>query len=267
MNLRKYFTLIKAGILDFLQFRLGTFVIIVGNMIYLIVIYNLWKAIYASVDTPTVNGMTFEETMIYLVLASSMFSFMECFLVWEMGRSIQDGNITLALLKPMGYAKYQYFSLAGNLVASFFLTFIPTFIVIEIITNGAIRPGINLLFFLFSVILGTTINFAVDFFVGTICIYTESIWGINIMKEVIVMFLSGATVPLAFFPKTLRSIVDFLPFQAIYHTPLTILTDSTLTIPAMLSMLGMQCIWVVVTLLIGNLFWHFSIRAITVNGG
>ena len=71
------------------------------------------------------------------------------------------------------------------------------------------------------------INYCIDFFVGTICIYTESIWGINIMKQVIVLLLSGATIPIAFFPETLKKIVYYLPFQSIYNAPLTILLDKT----------------------------------------
>ncbi len=62
-----------------LQFRLGTAVILLGNVIYLIIIYFLWKAIYASSPTDSVNGMTFNDTMIYLVLASALFSAMEMY--------------------------------------------------------------------------------------------------------------------------------------------------------------------------------------------
>ena len=48
MKLKKYLALTRAGIIEALQFRLGSFVIVVGNLLYLIVVYFLWKAIYAS---------------------------------------------------------------------------------------------------------------------------------------------------------------------------------------------------------------------------
>ncbi|MCL1901662.1 MAG: hypothetical protein FWG51_04630 [Firmicutes bacterium] len=65
--MKKYLSLIRVGILDSLQFRAGVFISIFGNIFYLIIIYNLWQAIYASSPTETVNGMTFTDTMIYSV--------------------------------------------------------------------------------------------------------------------------------------------------------------------------------------------------------
>lgn len=95
MKLKKFLTLTRAGIIESLQFRLGTLVIVAGNLLYLIVVYFLWKAIYASVGTGIVNGMTFSDTLIYLVLATALFNFMEMYIVWEIGRSVQSGKIKI----------------------------------------------------------------------------------------------------------------------------------------------------------------------------
>lgn len=267
INLKAYGSLMRSGVMEMLQFRMSAIVMLFGNMVYLVVIYNLWRAIYASVDTPTVNGMTFTDTMIYLVLASAQFAFMEAYLVWEMGRSVQDGSIIVQLIRPMSYDTYQLFYITGGNIFNFVVTFIPTFIIVEIITKGAVPIGINILYYLVSVIFGSLINFAVDYFVGTICLYTQSIWGINIMKEVLVTFLSGATVPLAFFPETLHKIVMFLPFHAIYNTPLTLLIHNDLPPEEVAGMLFVQFVWVVIVFILAKAFWKVSERVITVNGG
>ncbi len=267
INPRAYLTLMRSAVMENMQFRMSVLVMLFGNMVYLVVIYNLWKAIYASVDTPTVNGMTFEDTMIYLVLASAQFAFMEAYLVWEMGRGVQDGSIIVQLIKPMSYGTYQLFYIMGGNVFYFVVTFIPTFVIVEVITKGAIPIGINLLYYLISVTFGTMINFAVDYFVGTICLYTQSIWGINIMKQILVTFLSGATVPLAFFPEILYRIVMFLPFHAIYNTPLTLLIHNDLSVAEVGNMLFTQFVWVVIMFVLAKAFWKVSERVITVNGG
>ena len=267
INLRAYGALMRSGIMETLQFRASAIVMLFGNIVYLVVIYNLWKAIYASVDTPVVNGMTFNDTMIYLVLASAQFSFMEARLVWLMGWSIQDGDIVVQLLRPISYEMYNLFYIIGQNMCSFVATFIPTFIIVEIVTHGAIPIGVNIIYYLIAVLIGSLINFAVDFFVGTICLYTQSIWGINIMKEILVTFLSGATVPLAFFPETLHKIVMFLPFHAIYNTPLTLLIHDDLPIEQIADMILTQFVWLVIVLVIAKVFWRASERVITVNGG
>ena len=223
MNPRKLFALTRAGIMESLQFRLGTFVTLFANLIYLVLVYYLWKAIYASSGVDVVNGMTFTDTMIYLILATSLFNFLEMFVVWDMSRSIQSGKIILDLLKPMKFRKYTFWSYSGSHVVSFIMTFLPTFVVVMIITHGAIHMGINLLWFIISTVFALIVNFNIEMLVATLCLYTESTWGINIVKETIVLLLSGASIPLAFFPEKLREVVQYLPFRAVYDIPLTIL--------------------------------------------
>lgn len=269
MKLKKYLTLTRAGIIEALQFRLSFVVMVIGNLLYLIVVYFLWKAIYASAGTDVVNGMTFTDTLIYLVLATALFNFMEMYTVWEIGRNIQSGKIVLDLLKPMEYRKYLFWSYSGSFVTQFFLTFLPTFIAVAVVTHGAIPMGINLLFFVISVVMAVSINYSIDFIVGTICLYTESIWGINIMKQVIVLLLSGATIPLAFFPDKLRDVVELLPFAAVYDVPLKFLLWDGISMEPHepWCMLGFQLFWCIVMLVISKVFWKVSLRQITVNGG
>ncbi len=267
MNLKSRLTLTRAGIIESLQFRLSMLIIFVGNLLYLIVIYFLWKAIYASSGQEVVNGMTFSDTLIYLVLASAIFNFIEMYTVWEMGRAIQSGNMVLNLLKPMEYRKYLFWSFSGTFVTQFFFTFLPTFIIVAIVTNGSIQFGFNLLYFVISIVMAIVINYNIDFFVGTICLYTESIWGINIMKQVLVLLLSGATVPIAFFPETFKKIVYCLPFQSIYNAPLSLLLGKDMPVSEAMTTLGIQLLWCVVMMILSRLFWKSSLKQITVNGG
>ena len=267
MNIRKYTGLLRAGIMESLHFRMSSLVLFFGNLVYIAIIYYLWKAIYASSPTDVVNGMTFTDTLIYVVLASSLFSFMEMYFVWDIGRSIQSGKIVLELIKPMGYRHYLFWSYSGSLVMNFFSVFLPTFIVIEIVTKGAVVLGLNLVFFVPAVIMAVVINYNIDLFVGTLCLYTESIWGINIMKQVIVLLFSGATIPIAFFPQKMQEIAYRLPFQSIYNTPLRILLMQTVDLCEVGQMLLLQLFWCIMLTVLTSLFWRVSIRQITVNGG
>lgn len=259
--------LVRGSIMEGLTFRVGTIVSASGNLIYLIIIYFLWKAIYASSPTEIVNGMSFQNTMVYLVLAAAMFNFLDSFIIWDIGRRYQSGEIVEFLVKPMDFQRYLFFEHSGSCIVSLVITFLPTFVIVYLISSGGFVLGINLLWFAVSIVFAYIINFCVDFFVGTICLYTQTIWGINMMKEVVVALLSGATIPLAFFPDKLHAVVELLPFQAIYHTPLRILTDSTMTGADYLRCFGIQLIWLAVMMIISRMFWKKSLRKLTVNGG
>ena len=105
--------------------------------------------------------------------------------------------------------------------------------------------------------------------VATICLFTESTWGINIVKETIVLLLSGATIPLAFFPEKARAVVQCLPFRAVYDVPLSILLEKSGSDnwQGLLQLYGFQLVWLVALTIAGNLFWNFAVKKITVNGG
>ena len=267
--MKRLIALMRAGIIESLQFRLSTAVAVFGNLVYLVLIYFLWKAIYDSAGTDVVNGMTFYDTMIYLVLATAIYNFLVMFIVWDMSREIQSGEIIMHLLKPMRFRKYTFWSYSGAHVIHFFLTFLPTFLVVQWVTDGAIPMGGNLILFVLSLVLALIINFNIEMLVSPICLYTESTWGINIVKETIVLLLSGASIPLAFFPESMRAVVDYLPFRAVYDIPLSILLgkNGTDTIEGLAQALGIQLIWCVVLTIAGNLFWNHAVKQITVNGG
>lgn len=266
-RIKKYIALTRCGIMEELQFRLGAAVRLFGNIIYLIIIYNLWRAIYDSSPEPVVNGMSFSDTMIYLVLASALFTTMEMYITWDIGRKIKSGNIVFDFLRPMDYGIYSLWLCSGNTLITVTVNLIPTMIVVWLITGGGFALSFNLIYFALAVLMGAILNFYINFFVGLICFYTESIWGVNIMKEVIVLLLSGASIPLAFFPEAFQNIVYKLPFHAIYNTPLTLLIDNTLSTGARVEMLLVQLFWVVVVGLITTGFLRLSTRRLLVNGG
>ena len=269
MNAKRFWALTKGGIMESLHYRLGTFVTLFANLIYLVLVYYLWKAIYASAGTESVNGMTFSDTMVYLILATALFNFLEVFVVWDMSRSIQSGKIVLELLKPMRFRTYTFFNCSGEHVVKFVLTFVPTFIVVAAIVGDKIHLGLNLIWFLVSIIFALLVNFNIEMLVAPICLYTESTWGINIVKETIVLLFSGASIPLAFFPEKLRAVVELLPFRAVYDIPLSVLLmkNGADTPAGLLKLLGLQVFWIAVLAIAGNLFWNHAVRKITVNGG
>ena len=65
-RMSKYLVLVKASIKETLEYRLSLYVTLFGNIIYLIITYYLWTAIFASADKAEINGMTLSSTIIYV---------------------------------------------------------------------------------------------------------------------------------------------------------------------------------------------------------
>ena len=264
--MKRYLGLSRGSILENAAFRGHFFFTLIGNVLYITLIYFLWKSIYQN-TVSEINGMSFNETFMYLTLATSMYSLLMTWADWDMSRSMINGNIIQQLIKPTNYQMYKLFENLGAVVSNFVLLFVPSFLLIIFVFNGEIVLGFNIILFLLSIIIAYVINFNLDFMTGLLSFYTESIWGINMTKEVIVLLFSGAVVPLPFFPEGLRRVVELLPFQAIYNIPLQILTNKGLGIMDYVSHFAVQILWAVILSVAGHLFFIKASKIITVNGG
>ncbi len=263
--MKRYGAVVKIGILNGLVYRGHIFFTLITNMFYIVVIYFLWKSIYHHSDT--LNGMTFNQVFVYLALTGSIFVLFTTYVAWRMSHEIVQGQIIMDLSKPLDYQLLIFARSIGPLLIQFALNTAPSLIMIVLVFGGEIVTGINLLFFPISLLCAYLISFLLDYMVGLTAFYTESIWGINITKDLIVLFLSGALIPIRFFPEGIRQILYYLPFQAIYNAPVSMLVDPEMGLSDYLSMLGIQLIWVAAIWLTSRLFFGRAIRAVTVNGG
>lgn len=264
--MKRYWGISKGSILESFVYR-GHFVFtLIGNVLYIVLIYFLWGAIYRN-SGDSINGMSFNDTFMYLTLATAIYNLMMTWADWDMSRTMVSGNITQQLIKPTNYQMFKLFENFGAAVVNFILLFLPSLVLVVFVFQGRIAMGWNLLFFMISILIAYIINFSLDFMTGCLSFYTESIWGISMTKEVIVLLLSGAVIPLPFFPEAIRQIVEFLPFQAIYNIPLQILINNALEMGQILSYIAIQLTWAVVMSVAGSLFFHKASRVITVNGG
>lgn len=264
-TLRSYFSLLRAGFMVGVMYRFGFLFTILGNIVYMAVAYFLWRSIYAG--AATLRGMTFHETFLYVALGSAVFILLKTYADWYISYQIREGIIAIYLTKPLDF---QFYSLAVNLgVALMNLAAItlPTVVMLVVVFRVPIQFGPGLLLFPVSLALAFLISFNFDYFIGVLGFYSESVWGMSITKEIIISALSGALIPLPFFPAALQTILQVLPFQAIYHTPLTMITRPNQGWEVLLAMLGVQVFWVVATFILTRLFYNQAVKVLRVAGG
>ncbi len=264
--MRRYLALTKGDFMASAAYRVHFIFIFATNIFYIVLLYFLWKAIYGD-PTKVMNGMTFNQVFTYLALASSIFCLFQTYMEWEMSRNVLSGNIVIDLIRPLELQLRMMFTDLGFALTNLITITIPSLLVIIFIFKSQINFGVNMLFFIVGVVFSYLISFSISFLVGLISFYTQSIWGFFFAKEGVVLLLSGAAIPLSFYPGMLRKIVDLLPFQAIYNIPLTILTSPGLVFNECFRLLGVQLIWVIVLFSAGRFFYNRAIKVITVNGG
>jgi ABC-2 type transport system permease protein len=127
--------------------------------------------------------------------------------------------------------------------------------------------GLGLVLFPLSFIFAIVISFCIDFFVGLMGFYSESVWGISSVKEIILTVLSGALIPLQFFPEGIRNVLLWLPFQAVFHTPLMLVTKPAMGLSTFIPMLAVQAFWTFALIILTRMFYNQAIKVLRISGG
>jgi ABC-2 type transport system permease protein len=263
--MRGYIAFLRGAMMVGVVYRLGFLFTILGNVVYMIVAYFLWRSIYAGSES--INGLTFDQALLYVALGSTLFILLKTYTDWGMSHEIRDGTISVYLTKPIDYQLYNFFTTIGFSSTSLITVTLPTVVMLLLVFRIHVDIGIGFLFFPFSMLLAFLISFNFDYAVGLTAFYTESIWGISTTKEILVSVLSGALLPLQFFPEALQRILMVLPFQAIYFTPLMMVTKPVQEAGVFLQMLAVQAFWAAATFLLSRLFYNHAVKVLRVAGG
>jgi ABC-2 type transport system permease protein len=264
-TLTRYWFLVIGQFMTNLAYPVGFFFTFLGNLIYIAILYFLWKAVYGTSET--LHGMTFNQIFVFLTLAGSIIILFQTNADRIISWRILSGGIVIDLTKPLDFQLKVLAEEFGTVLFNGLVITIPSMIVVLLLVPSEIPVGLNVPFFLVSLLGAYALSFMLDFIVGLLAFYTESLWGISATKDVLTSFLAGALVPLAFFPESMQQILRMLPFQAIYNVPLQIATNAALTPADYTQMLGVQLFWVILFVLGSRLFYRYVIARLTINGG
>jgi ABC-2 type transport system permease protein len=263
--MKPYIGMTKGILISWIIYRFTFFFNLLGNLLYMALIFSLWKSIYGA--TAIIRGMTFNQTFIYLALAGSLFIVFSPGTDWFISSKIIDGSLIMDLLKPLDF---QYMTLARTVGSGLFnilVITVPSLLVLFLAFRAEMKVGIGLLFFPVGFIMAFLISFAIDFAIGLSSFYTDAIWGISLSKNVIINLLSGALIPMQFFPETVQNLLKLLPFQAIYNVPLMMITSPDLDVSAYWQALAVQVFWVLLLFAFSRWFYHRCFKKLTVSGG
>lgn len=231
------------------------------------VIFFLWKAIFQASGSAVLRGMTFDQTFLYMALASAMIVLTRTWVDWSLWEQIRFGSIIMQFFRPLDYMGMTFFNSLGIFLGNFITITIPSLVAIFLLFGGTISLSWLSLLFIPALALAFVLNFCFDFLIGTTCFYTESIWGISITKDVVILFLSGALIPLPFFPEPVQQVLGILPFASMYHAPLSILTNRSIEAGTILQSLLVQVLWAVGLLLLCRQYFRTALKKLTVAGG
>ena len=130
----------------------------------------------------------------------------------------------------------------------------------------AFTPISNVLFYLISCIMSFLIYVLFDFCIGMVAFFTNYVFGLYMVKESLMSFLTGQLIPLSFFPAAVQRVFDFLPFSSMIYAPVMIYLGKYQG-TELVWVLVRQLVWVLLLYGLGTLIWNRVTKRLVVLGG
>lgn len=260
-------TMIQLAKMQFNQYTIykSNFYLFTLNRIVEIVVYIfVWQAIYNQ--TGNAGGFTISQMVTYYILAIAFSSIATWGINEIMAHSIRNGQINKELLNPITYFQY-YFGINLGELAFAVLIGIATFVLCAIFWELAIPVSfLDFILCILVIILGIPITFFIQMIVGTIGFYTNSIWGMQILRKAIIQIFSGIIAPISLFPLWFQNLSKFLPFKELIYTPINIWLGQV-SYNEIVFIIIKQILWGIILYIVAKSFFNYAVKNITINGG
>ncbi len=265
MRPRPYLLVARNSVMSDLAYRGHFFFNLAGTVIYLAITWFLWKAVYASGGQ--IGGMGFQRAYLLVGVSMSLYGLVRTGTDYHVHNTVTSGDILRYLTKPMDFLTLFFSSALGDGLVSCVTIGLPSLVLAFVFSGAGFPPLANLLLFLPAVALGFLLNFLIDFLTGMSAFVVQSISGISNAKNTTILVLSGALVPLPFYPEGIRRVLEWLPFQALYNAPARILADGDAGVREALPFMLKQALWLLLFYLLVRLLFRAALKKLVVNGG
>lgn len=275
---KRYKPFFRAGAIDLLAYKFNLFTWLIVSILEVACIVFLWFGVYQSsvdgMDT-IINGFSFKEMICYVVMIN-IYNFVsfDGTTLWTIDDEIKNGTIAMSFVKPISYRARFIATTLGSVSMKILMLGIPLFTIsylifglVGFITITSVGSFLlYLLLFVISQFIAILLTDTINYIFGVLCFYTTSSWGLNQLKEVILQFLSGSLIPIAFFPGVFKTIATYLPFAGIAQNPVLILLMKLSYIDA-LKFIGVSLLWLILLELFAKWLFYTASKKVTVQGG
>lgn len=268
--LRTYRPFTENAIKSHLAYKARFYLFIICRLFGVFITYFLWKTIYQNSASGVMGGLTQNQMITYIFMSYIASSIINIGVCGDVGSNVVDGSIATYLIRPMDYRMSLIARALGSSIYHFFIPSILVWIGLEVYRSCALGLAFtslpNILLFLLSCMLSFLLYVLFDFCFGMLSFVTTYIWGMLIIRNALMAFLTGQLIPLTFFPEWLQRVFDFLPFSSMNYVPVMIYLG-TFSTAEILFCIGRQILWVIIMYLMGSYLWRKVTKRLVILGG
>jgi ABC-2 type transport system permease protein len=266
-ELAQFLTFARVEWQKVLTYRVSVFVYRISEMTETVILIAMWTFIYAQ-SGGLIKGYTLPEMLTYVLIGGLCASITRNFIHGSMSRDIEKGDLSLFLVKPVSYIKYNIYSELGGVMLTTFASIISQFAIISFFFDKLVLntdPWV-LTLIIVMVILAFFIEILIGVIIGLMAFWTDGeVGGFQQFAYVLKRFFAGAYFPLSLLPVSLAFVGYYLPFAYSYFVPAQLYLgkiDTTMAIRG----IGIQIIWIFLLSLIVRFIWTIGLKKYEASG-
>lgn len=265
---RKYVKVFNLGLQEQMEYRANYLFETLIGLITFLVLFFLWRAIFASNQGQPIAGLTFQEMLTYILLAK--------FWDWVIDPTIEIDNMLPAdirhgglnrfLIRPINDRYYRFSLYLSHKALHVVMRIGPVAALIWLLPKVFLLSPAPVWWYLpIAGLLALVLQFSFSYLVAMVAFWWLEIWGVLFLKRLIVSFLAGAWMPLSLFPETIVSLFMVLPFHYMIFFPIQIALGK-LGPTAIQTGLLAQLIWIGAFAILGRVLWNQGMKQYTAAG-
>jgi len=266
----KYWHVLNIGIQNGLTYRFNFLARALFGLIPLLAILSVWRTIYASKgEGGTVGAYALPEMISYYLLVTIVDALTAVNEDdWQIAADIKDGNISQFLLKPINYLGYRLCLFLSGRLTYVSVAAIPLALFVASLHDYLILPASwpTFALFLFSIALTALLQFFMSYALAMLAFWVMEVSTFIFIVYAFEYIASGHLFPLDILPKSLESVLFFLPFPYQLYFPVSIYMGKTAGRGLALG-LAMQFIWVLIAYGVARFAWARGIHKYAAAGG
>jgi len=186
------------------------------------IVWFLWKAMFAESGATVIAGFTFEQVLVYYVVAILVAKIVRgTEFDGQASEDIYQGGLNRYLVFPAPYFAFKYAQAVGALLPAFVQAMVfgaGWWLVsdgagMEHITLGGVLMAIG------ALALANFLYFMMAYSLHCVAFWADNVWSLLVALRFVTSLLGGLMVPLALFPDGLRRANEFLPFRNLFALP------------------------------------------------
>ncbi len=233
-------------------------------VVILYVFVQLWQTTYRVVGAAVIAGLTFSDTLWYLVMTETIELSRSRF-ANQMSEEVKDGSIAYTISRPYNYLLYHFAYGSGDMLMKLAINFTAGALLVTALVGPMPFNPLYALPMLASVALAMTLNFCIQGIIGLAAFITEDVTSIQIIYQKFIFILGGMLIPLDFFPDWLKNLALALPFNYIVYAPARLFVSFDWA--RWLNVVIMQTIWIGIFALALWALFRAGLRHVAINGG